>query len=219
MLYEQRKALQSILQCRTPVMGGRSYRCVHCSKERFAWHSCNHRLCPRCGGEATGKWVSEKLENRLPVDHFMVTFTLPAQLRKLCRYHAKPFLKLFFASSAQAIKDVLKEPRHLGGEVGFMGFLQTWTQDLRLHPHIHYVVPAIGIDANGKLKRPRRKGWLARGEVFASRLRTLLLKAIKAEGLLGPSELQELWKIGWNCDVENLLFSLRSLRCRRFTPR
>ncbi|MCH6259494.1 phage integrase N-terminal SAM-like domain-containing protein, partial [Puniceicoccaceae bacterium K14] len=44
--------------------------------------------------------LNEKLENRLPVEHYMVTFTLPSQLRKLCRYQAKDFLKLFFASSA-----------------------------------------------------------------------------------------------------------------------
>lgn len=200
---EQRKALQSIIQCRTPVMGGRSYRCLHCQKDHFAWHSCNHRLCPRCGSTGTAEWVADKLESRLPVDHYMVTFTLPSELRKLCRYNSRDFLRLFFACSAQAIKDVLKEKRHLGGEAGFVGTLQTWTQDLRLHPHIHYIVPAVAIDASGKVRRPKRKGWLARGEVLASRLRTLLLRAIANEKLLPPREVSMLWKIKWNCDVEN----------------
>ncbi len=200
---EQRKALQSILQCRTPVMGGRSYRCVHCEKDHFAWHSCNHRICPRCGGADTKEWVAAKLEERLPVAHYMVTFTLPAQLRGLCRYEAALFLKLFYACSAQGIKEVLKESRHLGGECGFVGFLQTWTQELELHPHIHYIVPGVGIDANGKLRHPRDPRWLAYGDVFAGRLKTLLLKAMRKEGLVPSCGFDALWRMKWNCDVRN----------------
>lgn len=200
---EERLALQSILLCRTQPMGGRSYHCEHCQSDHFAWHSCNHRLCPRCGAADTAQWVGTKLENRLPVDHFMVTFTLPEQLRRLCRYHPEVFYRLFFTCAAQAIKDVLKQPRHLGGQCGFFGMLQSWTQDLRLHPHIHFVVPAIGIDKDGRVKRPRNPKWLAYGEVFASRLKTLLLKAIEKQGMLPVDRIRSLWGIDWNCDVEN----------------
>jgi hypothetical protein len=200
---EERKALQSILLCRTPVMGGRSYRCSHCEKDHFAWHSCNHRICPRCGASDTREWVAGKLRERLPVAHYMVTFTLPAQLRGLCRWHAAALLKLFYACSAQAVKDVLKERRHLGGECGFVGFLQTWTQELELHPHIHYVVPGVGIDAKGKVRFPRDSSWLASGNVFAARLKTLLLKALKKEGLAPSCGFDALWQAKWNCDVEN----------------
>jgi len=200
---EERKALQSILLCRTRVMGGRSYRCSHCERDHFAWHSCNHRLCPRCGSSGTRSWVADRLEDRLPVEHFLVTFTLPAQLRGLCRYQAKAFLGAFFRDSAQAVKDVLKEPRRLGGSCGFVGALQTWTQDLRLHPHIHYVVPAVGLDSRGRLKRPRKAGWLAPGKVFARRLKTLLLGTLRRLGLLSPILASELWSIEWNCDVRS----------------
>jgi len=200
---ERRKALQSILTCRTEAMGGRSYRCEHCERDHFAWHSCNHRLCPVCGGADTAEWVASRLEGRLPVPHYLVTFTLPGRLRELCRRSADAFLRLFFSSAAKAIKDVLKDQRHLGGDCGFFGMLQTWTQDLRLHPHIHFVVPAVGLDAKGKLKRPRKANWLARGDVFARRLQTLLLGSLRDEGLLGESEIQSLWRTGWNCDVEN----------------
>jgi len=199
----QRKALQSILTCRTEAMGGRSYRCDHCDRDHFAWHSCNHRLCPVCGAADTAAWVASRLEARLPVPHYLVTFTLPAQLRELCRRSADAFLRLFFSSAARAVKDVLKDARHLGGDCGFFGMMQTWTQDLKLHPHIHLVVPAVGIGAKGALKRPRNAKWLAKGEVFAARLRTLLLKAIREKGLLGEAEIQSLWRICWNCDVEN----------------
>jgi len=183
-------------------MGGRSYRCAHCERDHFAWHSCNHRLCPVCGAGETKEWVAGQLERRLPVGHFLATFTLPSALRPLCRREARRLLSAFFAASSRAVKDVLKERRHLGGECGFVGVLQTWTQDLRLHPHIHYIVPAAGIDAKGRLKRPKKKGWLARGEVLASRMRTLLLKALEKEGILSRIEAAPLWKAKWNCDVE-----------------
>ena len=199
----QRKALQSILLCRTEPMGGRRYRCEHCRRDHFAWHSCNHRLCPRCGAAETADWVAAKLENLLPVDHYMVTFTLPVELRELCHRQAEVFYKLFFACSAQAIKDVLKQPRHLGGQCGFFGMLQSWTRELTLHPHIHFIVPAVALAQNGRLKRPKNPGWLARGDVFASRLRTLLLGALGRENPLPAGRINELRAISWNCDVVN----------------
>ena len=199
---EERRALQSIHLCRTPAMGGRSYRCAHCERDHFAWRSCNHRLCPVCGSAETASWVAGQLDARLPVEHFLVTFTLPSALRSPCRREPRRFLSAFFAASSQAVKDVLKQRRHLGGECGFLGVLQTWTQDLRLHPHIHYIVPAVGIGTDGKVRRSRKPGWLARGEVFAARLRSLLLKSLAKEGLLPESEAAPLWRTTWNCDVE-----------------
>ena len=200
---EMHKALQSIYQCRTRAMGGRSFHCAHCQKDHFAWHSCNHRLCPQCGAADTRDWVADQLAKKLSVEHFMVTFTLPSSLRQLCRNQPKVFLSAFFAASSQAIKDVLKQPKHLGAESGFIGVLQTWTQDLRLHPHIHYIVPAVGLDAKGKLKLPKKAGWLARGSIFANRMRTLLLQDLQKQGLLDQSQAKPLWKIQWNCDVES----------------
>lgn len=60
---------------------------------------------------------------------------------------------------------------------------------------------ALGID--GKIKLPKRKGWLAPGDVFASRLKTHLLKRMKKEGRLTRDQLEALWAIEWNCDVKN----------------
>lgn len=199
----QRSALQSILLCRTEAMGGRRYRCTHCHKEHFAWHSCNHRLCPRCGAADTAAWVAKKLKDRLPVDHYLVTFTLPAQLRPLCLAAGTVFYRLFFRAASQAIRDVLADPRHLGGQCGFLGMFQSWRQDLHLHPHIHFIVPGIGLDRTGKLLHLKRKGWLARGEVFAGRIQSLLLNELKEAGLIDAGQLHSLWRIPWNCDVEN----------------
>jgi len=199
---DQRNALQSILLCRTEAMGGHRFRCTHCRHEHFAWHSCNHRLCPRCGAADTAAWVSKKLEERLPVDHYLVTFTLPARLRSLCLTQGTVFYRLFFRCASQAIKDVLADPRHLGGQCGFMGMFQSWRQDLLLHPHIHFIVPGIGLGKDGNLIKLKRKNWLARGEVFAKRLQSLLLNELRESCLLDSGQVRSLWRRGWNCDVQ-----------------
>lgn len=186
-------------------MGGHRHRCEHCRKDHHVWHSCNHRLCSTCGAGDTADWVAKALEKRLPVNYFMVTFTLPAQLRLLCRYAPRQFYKAFFDCAAQAIRDVLATEKNLGEgvETGFFGMLQTWRQDLLLHPHIHFIVPGIGLNPKGKIAHLPDPEWLAYGSVFAHRLRTHLLKRIANENLMDRSSIEPLWKINWNCDVEN----------------
>jgi hypothetical protein len=31
-----------------------------------------------------------------------------------------------------------------------VGVLQTWTRDLRYHPHVHYLVPTVGLARDGQ---------------------------------------------------------------------
>ena len=38
-----------------------------------------------------------------------------------------------------------RNPRHLGAEIGFFSVLHTWSQQLKIHPHVHCVVPAGGL--------------------------------------------------------------------------
>ena len=54
-----------------------------------------------------------------------------------CRTSNKIYHLLFRASS-QALLKLAQDPRFVGGRIGMRGVLQTWTRDLRYHPHIHY---------------------------------------------------------------------------------
>ena len=40
----------------------------------------------------------------------------------------------------------LDEMKNLGADIGFIGVLHTWGQNLVDHPHIHYVVPGGGLN-------------------------------------------------------------------------
>lgn len=198
---EQRKALQAILQCRTPQLGGQCYHCGDCAHTHFAYHSCNHRLCPRCGAADTAEWVGAQLQRLLPVPYFLVTFTLPQQLRPLL-YGCHKAIEAFFRTSGQALQEILADPRRTGfAKNGFFGVFQSWDQRMGFHPHIHYVVPAVGLNPKGKLRRLKQAKFLVYAQVLADRLRTLLLAKFEEQGLIAPTLRGQLRQIKWNADV------------------
>jgi len=134
-----------MLRCRTPALGGQLYRCARCAKLHGAYHSCNHRACPKCGHHEATAWIAKQKTLLLPVPYFLVTFTVPGQLRPFIRARQKFFYPLLFAQSAAALADIAADPKRWGVALGFLGVLQTWTRDLRYHPHIHYLVPGGGL--------------------------------------------------------------------------
>jgi hypothetical protein len=149
----QWRAIRAITHCRTPALGGHRYACAPCGQEAFAFHSCNHKACPQCGREATREWVERELAKRIQAPYFMVTFTLPAELREVFfRPHAKIAYDTFFAAAAAALQDCLVKAKWLGAATsGFTAILHTWNQQLHFHPHLHVIVPAAGLDANGNV--------------------------------------------------------------------
>lgn len=198
---DERRALQAILQCRTAALGGHRYVCA-CGHEHHAFHSCNHRLCPRCGGADTQDWVEKQLGRLLPVPYYMVTFTLPDQLRTVMRGN-RTAMELFMRCSGQALSELLADPQRCGFyRSGFFGVYQSWRQDMGLHPHAHYIVPAVGLDAKWCLKRPKDPGFLIHAKPLAIRLRTLLANALRDAGLIGEPLFWKLVKMEWNASVD-----------------
>ena len=81
MLYSHLRAMQDIEQCRTPSLGGQLYYCAQCDEQRYSYHSCKNRHCPKCQNDQANDWLQAQQSLLLPVAHFLVTFTLPAELR------------------------------------------------------------------------------------------------------------------------------------------
>lgn len=198
---DERRALQAILQCRTPALGGHRYACA-CGHEHHAFHSCNHRLCPRCGSADTQTWVERQLGRLLPVPYYMVTFTLPSELRAVLR-GSRRAMERFMRCSAQALSELLADPRRCGfTRSGFFGVYQSWRQDMHFHPHVHYIVPAAGLDAKWKLKRPQDPKFLLHAKPLALRLRTLLSNQLFDAGLIDQPLFWKLVKMDWNASVD-----------------
>ena len=144
---EQRAAVRAIGRCRTPALGGQRYRCG-CGKEHFAYHSCHHRACPRCGRDDAQAWLEQQRARLLPVPYFLVTFTVPEPLREPIRAAPKEWYDALLREAAGTLQDLAAQPKHLGAELGLTALLQTWTRDLRYHPHVHLLVPGGGLTAN-----------------------------------------------------------------------
>jgi len=100
-----RKAVAAILACRTPARGGQLYRCA-CGQFEFAYHSCGHRACPQCGQDDATAWVERQQTRLLPVPYFLVTFTVPEELRAIIRSHQRILYHRLFTESAGALGDV-----------------------------------------------------------------------------------------------------------------
>ncbi len=105
----------------------------------------------------------------MPVGYFLVTFTVPQELRGACAARPELLHDLLFAQSAAALQTVAAHPRHLGGELGMIGVLHTWGRQLQHHPHVHYIVPGGALSADRQRWRPARAGgtWLLPGAAVA----------------------------------------------------
>jgi predicted RNA-binding Zn-ribbon protein involved in translation (DUF1610 family) len=144
-----RAVMRAIEQCRTEALGGQRYACPNCGHLEYRYHSCRNRHCPKCQQAQTQAWLQEQQHLLLPVPYFLLTFTLPAAFRKFACHHPRLVYDVLFRASAAATQQLARDPRFLGGQIGLVGVLHTWTRDLRYHPHIHYLVPAGGLAEDG----------------------------------------------------------------------
>ncbi len=200
---EQHAAVRAILRCRTPALGGQRYRCA-CGREHAAYHSCNHRACPRCGQDDAAAWLAQQRTRLLPVPYFLVTFTVPAELRAPIRAAMKPWYGALLKASAGALQDLAADPKHLGAELGLTAMLQTWTRDLRYHPHVHVLVPGGGLTPN-RLRWVRVKDaqFLVPQVKLAARFKGRLKAGLKEHAPeLFRQVPAKVWWIKWVADVQ-----------------
>ena len=175
------------------------YRCADCAGTDFAYHSCHHRACPRCGGNRTAAWTARQEARLLPVPYFLVTFTVPAELRASFARQPAAMHAVLFRESAAALQQVAAERRLLGAELGFVGVLHTWGRQLQHHPHVHYIVPGGGLSADGRKWIPARQAdWLLPVQklaaVFRRRMEVALCAGAPAEHAAIPAGM---WRGRW----------------------
>ena len=150
------RALRDIVQCRTQAMGGHLVECTSCAARHLVYHSCRNRACTRCGAERAAHWVERQRDLLLPVTYFHVVFTLPAELRELVRRHQKRLIPVLFRAAFQSLSELCADPRHLGGAIGALAVLHTWTRALQWHPHVHLLVPGGALKDDGTWLPARR---------------------------------------------------------------
>lgn len=143
-----RKVIDAITHCRTGQLGSVLFRCDGCGKDHWVGRSCGNRHCPNCQKNKTADWLSKQTDRLLPVHHFLVTFTVPSELRSVLRRHQRDGYTAIFDCGSETIRALGASSKYLQGcELGFFGLLHTWGRDPTVyHPHVHFVVPGGGVN-------------------------------------------------------------------------
>ena len=200
---EQRAAARAMMRCRTPALGGQLYRCG-CGREHYTYHSCNHRACPKCGYVDNAQWLAQQQSRLLPVPYFLATLTVPEELREPIRAAMKLWYGALLKESAGALADIAAQEKYLGAELGLVAVLQSWTRDLRYHPHVHLLVPGAGLSADGlRWKRLKNPDYFLPQDKLAARFKRRLKAWLQREHpkLLAQVPPKVWWR-KWVADVQ-----------------
>jgi hypothetical protein len=190
------QAMRAIERCRTQALGGQVFDCPNCGEVRYSYHSCRNRSCPKCQHQQTQEWLEVQRGLLLPVPYFFLTFTLPSELRQIARSNQKLFYNLLFRASAQAVQQLAKDPRFVGGQIGMLGVLHTWTRNLFYHPHVHYLAPAGGLDRDGQTWLPARKNFFLHVKALSKLFRAAFQRALRKTTLYEQAP-KKVWRRAW----------------------
>jgi hypothetical protein len=146
----QWRVMAAIAVCRTAALGGHLERCDQCGYERNAFNSCRDRHCPKCQCLAREQWIEERQSELLEVPYFHVVFTVPEEIAAIAYQNKEVIYDILFQATAETLKTIAADPKHLGAEIGFFAVLHSWGQNLQFHPHLHCVVPGGGLSADGQ---------------------------------------------------------------------
>jgi hypothetical protein len=200
--YQQLSVLRAVTACRTAALGGHLDNCSRCDHQAISYNSCRNRHCPKCQAQARQRWLARREQDLLGVPYFHVVFTLPHLLNPLCQRYPRLLYDLLFRASAQTMLEVAANPKNLGAKIGFLSILHTWGQNLRLHPHLHCVVPAGGFDPSySRWIHPKYAFFLpvkALGRVFRGKFLELLQRVSRQHQFDLPSTLvHSLRRVSW----------------------
>ena len=196
LLSSHRQAMRAIERCRTEILGGQVYSCAACGETRYSYHSCRNRHCPKCQHQQTQEWLEVQQGLLLPVPYFLLTFTLPSELRQIASQNQKLIYNLLFRTSAQAAQQLAQDPRFVGGQIGLVGILHTWTRNLIYHPHVHYLAPAGGLRSDGLSWLSARQNFFLPVKALSMLFRAAFQRALKRTPIythLPP----KIWRKDW----------------------
>ena len=197
----QLKVLNALKKCRTPELGGSVMACSSCGTVHYVMHSCRNRHCPQCQGIDRELWVQARKQELLPVKYFHVVFTVPHDLLELFRFNKKTMYGLLFEKAWETLCVFSRDKKLLGAKIGAIAILHTWDQQINYHPHLHFIVPAGGIDENGGWAGTKSNGGFLfdvkqMSNVFSARFAKKLRK-LKRKGKICKFVPKDLIKKTW----------------------
>jgi hypothetical protein len=218
----QHKALEDLIRCRTPQLGGHIHRCDHCGHQKQAYNSCRNRHCPKCQLLRQHQWADSVQGRLLPTPYFHLVFTLPHQLNPLIYLNQQLLYDLLFRSAWKSLQQAALNPRFLGAQPGAMAILHTWGATLSYHPHIHMLVPAGGLSQDGMEWIASPRSFFVPREALRGMFRGIFMRGLArlwAEGILRIPEgtppydtlKRQLYDKSWNVHLEKVRGGVQSV--------
>jgi hypothetical protein len=190
-----RRAMTAMLRCRTAQAGQVHWACRGCDQHQHHPLSCGHRSCPQCQNQEATRWLDRQRAKLLPVDYFMVTFTLPAPLRALAWRHQTVVYGLIFEGAVSTLGDFGLHPNKLGAELGMTAVLHTHARDKGFHPHVHIIVPGGGVNRLRRCWKKVKGKYLFSQRALATVFRARVLDGLNRARLTIPGNMPARWVV------------------------
>jgi len=145
-----RWAAWNILTCRTPWQGYHVDTCPNGDYRIRLNNSCRHRGCPLCGATEAELWLERQSAKEIRCPHHQIVFTSPDTLRPLWQWNRKLFTNLYFLAAWHSLRELLEDSKHLGALPGVIAVFQSWSDELGIHLHLHFIVTCGGLSPDGK---------------------------------------------------------------------
>jgi hypothetical protein len=193
-----RRAIEDIVACRTPAMGGHAYFCRGCGKTFYACHGCRNRACPACHTTQTRQWLEARSAEVLPCAYYHVCITVPNELRATFRANQNDCYALFMKAASTAVLALCADQRYLGAVPAVLSVLHTWTAAMDYHPHVHLLVSGAGLGLDGTSWREAGHPFLLPVRALSRLVRGQFMALLKTErpDLEAPVATQA-WKREW----------------------
>lgn len=204
----QTPVANALLKCRTGHYGYTKISCGDCKNSMYIENGCGNRHCPQCQQEKNALWAEKQVAMLVShTPYFMVTFTIPEGIRPFFKSNPRLSYDAFFEAASETIKGLLRNKKYLGADhVGFFGVLHTWDRQVNYHPHIHFIVPGVGLSKDMKQMLVSDKNFLFPVQIASQIVRAKFYDTIVKNGL----EMQYLQlpyksrREGWNVNNQSV---------------
>jgi hypothetical protein len=197
-----KKVMRAVMECRTGVFGTAQYGCEKCGAVHELDCGCGNRHCPTCQIDKANHWLEAQESKLLPCNYFLLTFTLPPELRIVVRSNQRVAYAAMFSCSYESLKKLARDKRFIGSpRIGMLAALHTWGGQLQYHPHLHLIVPGGALAGDSRSWQPSRQDLFVHTKPLGRIFRAKFREAMDKEGLLDVID-PAVWKREWVIDSQ-----------------
>jgi hypothetical protein len=195
LLPSHQHALSCMRSCRNQYSAVMLLECSNCQQRIQLPHSCGHRSCPHCQHHEGQRWLQRQRAKLLPVEYYLVTFTVPAQLRQFFWQHQRTAYDLLLKTAWRTLSTFASRDPRLRGRIGAHAVLHTHSRRLDYHPHVHLIIPAGAVNEQSKEWRKKSGKYLFRSGNLAKVFRAKWFDAMGKAGLSTQNSLPAQWVV------------------------